>query len=90
MLTVTVKDALVQFGEDPQHGQMRVFLSHDHALKFARKLADRDWAVTSGLNPSDPDFISQVERGYVANIAEEHADRRIVSPDQNQILALKN
>lgn len=87
---ITVKDALVQFGEDPQNGGMRVFIDHDHAVAFARVLMDRDWAVQCGLDPKSQDFVEQVKREFAANIRDEDAEKRIISPDNNRVLSLKN
>ena len=82
MRVATAKDALLSFGEDPQHQNMRVFLDHDGALGLMRKLADRDWAVQNGEDAMKPEFMKIVASGYQASIDEVDLDRRIVPPDE--------
>ena len=90
ILVATANDALVGFGEDPQRQTMRVFLDHSWAVKFLRDLMDRDWAVQCGVDPSKPDFMDTVRSGYVANIQEDDAEKRIVPADQRQVLQFKH
>ncbi len=77
----TAKDALVQFGIDPQQAQMRVFKDHRRAVSFLRVLADRDWAVMNGADSQAPDFLERV-KGYAAEITDADDHPRIVSPNQ--------
>lgn len=82
MRVATAKDAMLSFGEDPQHQNMRVFLDHSGALGLMRKLADRDWAVQNGEDASKPDFMKIVASGYQASIDDVDMDRRILPPDE--------
>lgn len=61
------QDALLQFGEDPQRIQMRVFIDHSFCIKKMHELADRDWAVTNGCDPAAEDFKAKSSE-YAANI----------------------
>ncbi len=82
MEIATAKGRLIQFGEDPQHQQMRNFIDHDHALAKIVEMANRDWAVTSGEDPSKPDFIEKAKE-YRANIREDgDGSRRIIPANE--------
>ena len=72
-------DTLVQFGENPQAGQMRNFMDHKHAVTFLRKIADRDWAAENGEDPTAPDFLKRVASGYAANIEERDSESRVIA-----------
>lgn len=82
MEIATAKGKLIQFGEDPQHQSMRNFIDHDHAVAKIVEMADRDWAVTSGEDPSAKDFIEK-SKGYQANIREDgDGSRRIIPANE--------
>lgn len=74
-------DALLSFGEDPQHQQMRTMLSHQHAVARMRDMADRDWAMTNGEDPQAKDFFERCKE-YAANIQTDDGQQKILTPDQ--------
>jgi hypothetical protein len=78
MKIAQANDTLVGFGEDPQHSPMRNFMDHSYAIKFLRTLADRDWAVENGVDPTHKDFLKIVATGYSADIEERDSESRIL------------
>ncbi len=76
------QDALLQFGEDPQRIQMRVFIDHNYCIAKMKELADRDWAVTNGCDPAAEDFKVKASE-YAAHIEDidQTLRNKIAAPD---------